>query len=57
MRVLEGSEEAVNADADAELLSKMDVARLVSQLREARSLLREQDAIMLAAIFDKCAKA
>lgn len=49
MRVLSDSPEA----ADAEMLSKMDEAQLVSQLREARSLLREQDAILLAAIFNK----
>lgn len=29
------------------------IADLVAQLREARALLREQDVIMLAAIFDK----
>ena len=49
MRVLSDSPEA----ADAEMLSKMDEAQLVSQLREARSLLREQDAILLAALFNK----
>lgn len=49
MRVLSDSPEA----ADAEMVSKMDEAQLVSQLREARSLLREQDAILLAALFNK----
>ncbi|CAM9477510.1 unnamed protein product, partial [Laminaria digitata] len=34
-------------------MSEADLMSLVSQLREARSLLREQDAIMLAAIFDR----
>ncbi|CAM9465065.1 unnamed protein product, partial [Ectocarpus sp. 8 AP-2014] len=50
-RVLgEGEQEGGSADDST---SAGDVTSLVSQLREARSLLREQDAIMFAAIFDK----
>ncbi|CAM9332047.1 unnamed protein product [Ectocarpus sp. 13 AM-2016] len=50
-RVLgEGEQEGGSVD---ESMSAEDVTSLVSQLREARSLLREQDAIMFAAIFDK----
>ncbi|CAM9162496.1 unnamed protein product [Ectocarpus sp. 4 AP-2014] len=50
-RVLgEGEQEGGSAD---DCVSAEDVTSLVSQLREARSLLREQDAIMFAAIFDK----
>ncbi|CBJ31570.1 conserved unknown protein [Ectocarpus siliculosus] len=50
-RVLgEGEQEGGSAD---DSMSAEDVTSLVSQLREARSLLREQDAIMFAAIFDK----
>lgn len=42
-----------NAGVEDGSMSESDVMGLVSQLREARSLLREQDAIMLAAIFDR----
>lgn len=35
-------------------MSQEDLASVVAQLRQARSLLREQDAIIFAAIFDKC---
>lgn len=53
-RVLgEGEQEGGSADDSK---SAEDVTSLVSQLREARSLLREQDAIMFAAIFDKCVR-
>lgn len=50
-RVL-GDEEGGGTGDDS--MSEEDVASLASQLREARSLLREQDAIMFAAIFDRC---
>ncbi|CAM9795768.1 unnamed protein product [Ectocarpus fasciculatus] len=50
-RVL-GEDEQEGGSAD-DSMSAEDVTSLVSQLREARSLLREQDAIMFAAIFDK----
>lgn len=49
-RVL-GDEEEGAAGEDS--VSREDVGSLVSQLREARSLLREQDVIMFAAIFDR----
>lgn len=53
-RVL-GEDEQEGGSAD-DSMSAEDVTSLVSQLREARSLLREQDAIMFAAIFDKCVR-
>lgn len=34
-------------------ISQENMTSIVSQLREARALLREQDAIMFAAIFDR----
>ena len=49
MRVLGDGKERSGGEA----MSEADLMSLVSQLREARSLLREQDAIMLAAIFDR----
>lgn len=48
-RVLGDGEEGGGEDS----MCQEDLASLVSQLREARSLLREQDAIMFAAIFDR----
>lgn len=50
-RVL-GDDDGERAGGDS--MSQEDLASVVAQLREARSLLREQDAIMFAAIFDKC---
>eukprot|EP00903_Cladosiphon_okamuranus_P019677 g18084.t2 len=49
-RVLGEEEEAVMGE---DSMTQEDLASLMSQLREARSLLREQDAIMFAAIFDR----
>lgn len=49
VRVLGDGQEGTGEDS----MSQEDLASVVSQLREARSLLREQDAIMFAAIFDK----
>lgn len=40
-------------DSEGSAVSGADLTALVSQLGEARALLREQDAIMLAAIFDR----
>lgn len=51
-RVLGDTEEERGGD---DSISQEDLASVVAQLREARSLLREQDAIMFAAIFDKYA--
>lgn len=50
-RVLGDEEEGPTGE---DSMSQEDLASLMSQLREARSLLREQDAIMFAAIFDRC---
>lgn len=54
-RVL-GDEEEGGGGTGEDSMSQEDLTSLMSQLREARSLLREQDAIMFAAIFDRCVR-
>eukprot|EP00752_Nemacystus_decipiens_P017760 g15923.t1 len=49
-RVLGDDDEGATGE---DSMSQEDLTCLMSQLREARSLLREQDAIMFAAIFDR----
>ncbi|CAM9271979.1 unnamed protein product [Scytosiphon promiscuus] len=52
-RVLGDDENEAKGGDAASSISQEDMTSIVSQLREARALLREQDAIMFAAIFDR----